>query len=280
MFNRIVKMSISICFYIIYWLYIKIKLLLGRHNPGTCAVLCYHGIQHDQREKFALQMDDLIRYAKPVPLDIASPLEMDKHHAAVTFDDGLMSVLSERNIASTIFVPTGYLGQKCTWMRSEEELLRDVGKRIPERDRIQKLHDSVMNADNLREIKSKLVSIQSHGVSHTDLVNLKAEDAKKELLESKNRLETILQQQVKFFSFPRGKYNEYLIQLAQDVGYKRVFSISPYLAFSNLNEYVTGRIVVEPTDWSLEFRLKLFGAYRWISILRCLGERYSYYIRR
>jgi hypothetical protein len=28
-------------------------------------------------------------------------------------------------------------------------------------------------------------------------------------------------------------------------------------------EFVTGRVSVAPTDWSLEFLLKLAGAYRW-----------------
>ena len=29
-------------------------------------------------------------------------------------------------------------------------------------------------------------------------------------------------------------------------------------------EFVTGRIAVNPTDWELEFRLKILGAYQWL----------------
>jgi hypothetical protein len=30
------------------------------------------------------------------------------------------------------------------------------------------------------------------------------------------------------------------------------------------DEFVTGRIDVQPTDWQIEFRLKVLGAYRWL----------------
>jgi hypothetical protein len=38
----------------------------------------------------------------------------------------------------------------------------------------------------------------------------------------------------------------------------------PVLAFLEPKEFVTGRVGVSPTDWPMEFRLKLAGAYRWL----------------
>jgi hypothetical protein len=43
-----------------------------------------------------------------------------------------------------------------------------------------------------------------------------------------------------------------------------VFTALPQWKISNASEFVTGRVRVDPTDWRLEFRLKLLGAYRWL----------------
>src|SRR5207245_1160814 len=68
----------------------------------------------------------------------------------------------------------------------------------------------------------------------------------------------------KLFSFPHGSFNAKLVEWCREAGYERVFTILPTLAFSDPREFVTGRVSVEPTDWPLEFRLKLLGAYRWL----------------
>jgi hypothetical protein len=72
-----------------------------------------------------------------------------------------------------------------------------------------------------------------------------------------------LNQRITLFSFPYGEFNERLIQLCREAGYERVFTILPKPAFADPQEFVTGRIAVNPTDWKLEFRLKILGAYQW-----------------
>jgi hypothetical protein len=39
------------------------------------------------------------------------------------------------------------------------------------------------------------------------------------------------------------------------------------MMFSAARNYVTGRVVADPTDWDCEFRLKVLGAYRWLPII-------------
>lgn len=68
------------------------------------------------------------------------------------------------------------------------------------------------------------------------------------------------------FSFPYGSFNEALVNCAMEAGYERVFTVLPDLAFSDPAEFVTPRVRVDPTDWDLEFRLKVLGAYRWLPI--------------
>jgi peptidoglycan/xylan/chitin deacetylase (PgdA/CDA1 family) len=93
---------------------------------------------------------------------------------------------------------------------------------------------------------------------------LSEQSAKDEFGRSKMQLEAIVRRPVELFAFPYGNYNESLSDLAKDFGYQRVFTIEPALAFSRPDEFVTGSCSVSPTDWNLEFRLKLLGAYHWL----------------
>jgi hypothetical protein len=76
----------------------------------------------------------------------------------------------------------------------------------------------------------------------------------------------VLNIDVSLFSFPYGSFNSTLVQLCRDAGYARVFTTLPFLAFGKLEEFVSGRVTVEPTDWPIEFRLKILGSYRWLPL--------------
>jgi hypothetical protein len=73
-----------------------------------------------------------------------------------------------------------------------------------------------------------------------------------------------LERPISLFSFPYGECSEDLIEQCRSAGYERVFTNLPVLAFSQASEFVTGRVDVQPTDWPIEFRLKIAGAYRWL----------------
>ena len=56
-----------------------------------------------------------------------------------------------------------------------------------------------------------LVSIQSHGISHRLPDEMKPGEIKRELRESKERLEDLTGKKVGYFAYPNGQYNkEYL----------------------------------------------------------------------
>ena len=90
------------------------------------------------------------------------------------------------------------------------------------------------------------------------------EESYKEIYKSKSILESIINREVKLLSFPHGEYNQSHIFAAKNAGYSRVFSISPTRALLDQDEFSTGRILVDPDDWRVEFILKITGAYRWL----------------
>jgi peptidoglycan/xylan/chitin deacetylase (PgdA/CDA1 family) len=124
--------------------------------------------------------------------------------------------------------------------------------------------EKISTAERLKQLPADLITIGSHTLTHPKLPTLGAAEAERELSLSKAQLEDMLKRKVSIFSFPYGAFDKKLVGLCQNVGYERVFTTLPLLAFREPAEFVTGRVGVEPTDWGCEFYLKLVGAYRWL----------------
>jgi peptidoglycan/xylan/chitin deacetylase (PgdA/CDA1 family) len=204
-------------------------------------------------------MDWLVKRCKPISADALQHLEAGVRHAAVTFDDGFCSAvqtalpeLEIRNIPATIFMSSGCLGQHPSWEGVEEAIRNEV----------------VVTAEQLKRVnESPLVSIGSHCMTHSNLVHMDGAQAKEEILESKVQLEAILNSNVRLLSFPFGAYDRSHISCALDAGYERVFTTAPAMITEGIAPTnVIGRVKADPTDWPLEFRLKLQGAYRWLPL--------------
>lgn len=219
-------------------------------------VLYYHAVRKDQRNAFARQMDMLLRMAYPWNLEVCQNRNK-KPLVAVTFDDGYVSVienalpeLKQRGIPVTFFVPTGSLGERPGWIKSPESPLWD---------------ERVISPNELKNIASEpLVTIGSHTVSHSNLLKLSAKEAIRELVESKAELENLLGLPIEWLSFPHGAYDDSLIQIALEAGYRRLFTIEPKPVNPMQPGVINGRVAINPDDWPLEFKLKMLGAYRWL----------------
>ena len=231
---------------------------LGRQTPGTCVVLYYHGVPAQHRQRFARQLDLLLEQASPLPSQPKTPLAAGRHHAVVTFDDGFVSVLEQarpeldqRGIPWTVFVPSGLLGQTPGWLRRAPDAARQ---------------DRVMTAEELRDLaRDPQVTIGSHTVNHTHLIEAGPARAAEEFARSKAELEAALDRSVDQFSYPFGARSPALDELGRQAGYRRLFCSVPARAFQTADEFVTGRANVNPDMPLLEFRLKLAGAYRWLA---------------
>lgn len=240
--------------------------LIGYKSRPACVVLYYHAVTDRQRRNFARQMDLLLRLARPISVENHQPLTPGHRYAAVTFDDGFMSVLQnalpelqERCIPAAIFVPTGYLGKSPLWIKDPDS----PGRK-----------ETVLSMAELKNLREKqFLSVGSHSVNHPNFLISNIDQTLAELRESKSTLEKILGMEVTLFSFPHGAYNERQLQQAQEAGYKRVFTIEPKPAFRQSNEFVVGRTLADPNDWAPEFQLKLLGAYRWLALVSAWKAR-------
>jgi len=207
-------------------------------------------------------MDMLLRLAKAIPAGGKVPLSAGQRYVAVTFDDAFHSVLQNavpelviKKIPATIFVISGIIGRSPGW---EGYLER------------------TMTLRELRELPADLITIGSHTITHPALPSISEARARAELIESRAKLEELLDRRIELFSFPYGAFEERIIGWCKEAGYERVFTTLPSWAFNDEKEFATGRVSAEPTDWSIEFYLKLYGAYRWLpwafSMLRTLRQ--------
>ncbi len=261
--KRLVILSLSTVFFAVCWLRDRILRLAGITLPGSCTVLYYHAVPEEHQERFERQMDLLLKLAEPAAADLKS-MQPGRLYAAVTFDDAYENILTNalpglevREIPSTVFVVPEMCGQTAN--------LSDLSTSLAEQRK-------VMTRETVRHLPSRLVAVGSHTLTHPYLTRLSIEEAAHELQESRHVLETLLQRPVRLFSFPYGDCNEEVFRLCRTAGYQRIFTTLPHVLRSP-DAFVAGRVRVDPTDWPIEFRLKLLGAYRWLPSAFVLKRR-------
>lgn len=160
----------------------------------------------------------------------------------ITFDDGfknlyfyLPRLIEDFNFKPIVFIVTGFIGRESNWdvwINREEHL-------------------------NINEIKylSKLgVIFGSHTHNHYLLTALDEKLLKNELDYSKKLLEDLTGKEVKYLSYPFGKYNEFVVQTAKKIGYINGFVSTP-LRFKE-GDFNVGRWSVYLIDNFFTIKLK------------------------
>jgi peptidoglycan/xylan/chitin deacetylase (PgdA/CDA1 family) len=271
MISRITKLVISILFHAIHKVIHVICSLLGRQISPTLVILTYHPVKTSETARFERQMNMLLNTGKPISLSHNISTLGSGYNIAVTFDDAYQSILKNalpvlraKNIPATIFVPTGYLGKKPIWIKNPNHKYAN---------------ETVLTEEQLKALPTDLITVGSHTVSH---INLNREDKttiRYEITDSKKTLERILDREVTLFAAPYATLNEKYAELFKEAGYQHIFLNIPTFPFTKLDQYILGRISVEPTDWPIEYYLKLLGAYQWLpfaislkkKLLGCIG---------
>ncbi len=259
--NRVAKLLISAAYYVAREVLRSVSRLLGKRQPGLAVGIYYHQVPTEQRARFARQMDLLVRWSKPIRADHMEPLPARRRYVMVTADDGWMSFvenalpeLRSRRIPVTIFLIADRTG-----------------------DSMGEAADRIVSEEELRglfpDIASGLVTIGSHTSTHACITRLDRREAWRELADSRTRLQRILNRDVTLFCFPFSSQSAEAVEMCRAAGYVRVFGGMPAPALGDPHEFLIGRTRVDPTDWLVEFHLKLIGAYDWVPFASDLKRR-------
>jgi peptidoglycan/xylan/chitin deacetylase (PgdA/CDA1 family) len=236
----------------------KMRRLARSRSASKGVVLYYHAVKPDQRQRFARQMDEVLKRASVFPADAPESISSEGWNVAVTFDDGFRSVvanavpeLSKRSIPFTVFVPSGCLGRRPSWVGNASHA---------------SWNETVLSAPELRALAAApLATVGSHSVTHPNLLELAPLHSEEELVRSKEDLQQAAGVAIELFSFPHGAHSAGLLTQARRAGYRRVFTIEPTTLGRGPYPFAVGRVAADPDDWPVEFRLKIAGAYRWRS---------------
>jgi peptidoglycan/xylan/chitin deacetylase (PgdA/CDA1 family) len=219
--------------------------MLGLRVRYRTVVIYYHQIKRKERRAFAWQMDHLLRWAKPIRIEQLDSATCDSHRVAVTADDGwhsfLVNALPElesRNIPVAIFVVSHLLN-----------------------DRFGSKSDRLLSGSELIGLKRDLVTVGSHTATHIRLEGASPYEVLREFRLSRARLGELLDSDVQWFCFPFGAHDNRSVELCRVAGYARAFGGQATPPGRLPEAFLVGRVRADPSDWPLEFYLKVKGAY-------------------
>ena len=167
---------------------------------------------------------------------------------ALTFDDGtedhlttLAPMLAELGAPGTVYVCPGLFGDPYPWCDPS------AGVRL-------------MTAEEVVELaRHPLVEIGSHTINHTVLGDASADEAYREMVTCRERLEELLGQPVPSFCYPRCLYSEACPDAARRAGYTSAVTCGRR---GSWDPFELRREVVHTPDGLVTFELKARGVYQ------------------
>ncbi len=155
----------------------------------------------------------------PSPARAGKPALPVSRPTLVTFDDGLanlytraLPVLEEEAVPSLVFMAAGHIGGQSSW--EAEPQWRD---------------HPLLTAAQMREMQERGVAFGSHTLTHPHLPALPEAAWRRELTQSKRRLEEVLERPVETLAYPYGEFTPEIAQAAGKAGYRLAFSTLPGL---------------------------------------------------
>jgi peptidoglycan/xylan/chitin deacetylase (PgdA/CDA1 family) len=188
------------------------------HRNNNLPILMYHSIwssadgslplteshEHSvEARDFRDQLDTIVEggYHTIKLTDLERP-GLEPKSVLITFDDGHESdltiaapELARRSLHAIFFVIWSYLGTP-----------------------------GYLTRDQILELHNAGFEIGSHGLTHARLTEVSPAAASSEVLESKRRLEDLLQEPIAGLALPFGHYNDTVLQAAWAAGYRRVMT--------------------------------------------------------
>ena len=160
---------------------------------------------------------------------------------AITFDDGfannyseLFPLLKQYNVKATIYLAP---------------MIKDI---------------EFLNTDQIREMQaSGLVEFGAHTLRHVNLTCLNSEQAKAEIVGSKQSIEALTGTTCRSFSYPYGRFNSKNITQVQTAGFENAVTVKKRPRIITDKDFVIPRIGINGKANQLQFRIALGrGRYR------------------
>ncbi|WP_034061054.1 polysaccharide deacetylase family protein [Lacinutrix jangbogonensis] len=126
------------------------------------------------------------------------------------------------------------------------EIFKDDWQKLKNKSGLEDYWKLISN-EKIKEISNhSLFTIGAHGETHMSLINISLDNAKQEILYSKEHLETICEQPILEFAFPFGYYNDDIVKYCEDIGFKKILLCDYNSKQDENNEALKNRFVMNP----------------------------------
>jgi len=199
---------------------------------------------------------------------IKGDVQLPDKSLLITFDDGYLGVfehglpvLSELKWPAVMFLVSGLTGKMDSWCQRENP----SRKAYP-----------LIGIEEIQSMRTRGFSFCSHSRSHADLSRCNKAQLVDELAGSREDLAQLLGEPVDYIAYPYGRYNELVVEVAQDAGYMGAFSVQPGFNRPGMDRYRIRRIDVFGTDTPAMLLRKVFLGTNDGSV----SHIFHYYLRR
>lgn len=126
-------------------------------------------------------------------------------------------------------------------------MMETLSCQVPFRDKVNSDFWLQMTAMQIRELAdSKWVTIGSHGYYHNDLAKISLQNAKDEMIRSKQWLEKTTGKVINAIAFPYGSYTKELVATAKDTGYTQLLGTRFHFEEDRLDNTMRERLTINP----------------------------------
>jgi peptidoglycan/xylan/chitin deacetylase (PgdA/CDA1 family) len=168
----------------------------------------------------------------------------------LTFDDGFLGVyqhaakvLQELGWPATVFLVSRLIGGQDEWCQTQNP----SGATYP-----------LLTAEHIRAMRDMGFTFQSHTRLHPDLSTLSEDDLIQELAGSRQDLEDLLGEPVRYLAYPYGRFNEQVLGTARAAGYQAAFSTQPGFNRHGVDPYRIRRLDIFGTDTPTMLARKIY----------------------
>jgi peptidoglycan/xylan/chitin deacetylase (PgdA/CDA1 family) len=184
----------------------------------------------------------------------------DRPRVIFTFDDGYEDnyliaapILKEHGYSAIFYISVNYVSSLAMDPRDARESGRSE-------------HNRWMTWEQAKMLIGDRMEIGSHGMNHLLLTRLCADEARREIVDSRRMLELNLSVPVTSFCYPGGFYGAGHVSMVREAGYRSACTASPGTLGGNLFEIP--RVAVQASDTFFVFTQKLRGRMRRLRVVR------------
>lgn len=152
----------------------------------------------------------------------------------VTFDDGradfldgAMPALERRDIRATMYMVSGLVGGRSTWLPMPDER-----------------EEPMLGWRDLREIDAAGVEIGAHSDTHIELDIARSARLTPEITESRQRLSDGLGAAIRSFAYPHGYHSPRVISAVREAGYDSAVAVKDRWSHTDDNRFALSRMFV------------------------------------